>query len=110
MVYEPLVYSSGQESILLNGDFSVQNPSYVLMQFTGLMDKNGKEIYEGDVGRINIPDIGYVNCICDWNIGGFRWKKINELQAISANPSTSWSLVVPFEVIGNIYENLELLQ
>jgi uncharacterized phage protein (TIGR01671 family) len=83
---------------------------YAIMQFTGLKDKNGKEIYEGDVGRINLPDIGYVNCVCDWNVAGFRWKKINEMQGISANPSTSWSLVVKdFEVIGNIYENPELL-
>jgi len=80
------------------------------MQFTGIKDKNGVEIYEGDIGRINLLDIGYVNCVCNWNLAGFRWKKINEMQGISANPSTSWSLCVDsFEVIGNIYEHPDLL-
>jgi len=82
----------------------------ILMEFTGCKDINNNGIYEGDLGRINLPDIGYVNCICEWNEAGFRWKKLNEMQAVNANPSTSWSLCVPyFEVIGNIYQNPELL-
>ena len=72
-----------------------------IIQCTGLKDKNGKLIYEGDIVKMNnyILQIVYNKdyaCFCAENeklLGYFR-----ELRHINA-----------FEVIGNIYENKELL-
>lgn len=79
--------------------------SFELMQYTGLKDRNGKEIYEGDIIKFtdnyntDIPEkIGVVKFnnasfyITDGAYSCYRWIDIN------------------VEVIGNIYENPDLLE
>ncbi|SRR5260370_33958342 len=68
---------------------------FELMQFTGLLDKTGKEIYEGDI--IHDPLTGKRYPIVFEN-GAFR---TNGLVECSAFPND--------EVIGNIYEHPELV-
>ena len=68
-----------------------------LMQYTGLKDKNGKEIYEGDIAIL--PD---------------RWPKfpVRYIDGMFCLEGTSWPLHEYYEeceIIGNIYENPELL-
>lgn len=68
----------------------------ILMQYTGLKDKNGKEIYEGDIVR--------------WSIGIREVFYHKSMFAIKYNEN----IVMPTsheegEVIGNIHENPELL-
>ena len=81
---------------------SIDNIPLTWLQFTGLKDKNGKEIYEGDlIKQLDAKGKrqGYV-CIVDWR----------EYQAgfhpfVGARvPEGRW------EVIGNIHENPELLK
>ena len=74
-------------------------------QYTGLKDKNGKEIYEGDIVKSSIHDkLWVVEYRTDTEYVGFVLKEIGE-DYIST--FTSWRDV---EVIGNIYENPELLK
>ena len=78
-----------------------------IMQFTGLLDKNGKEIYEGDLIRyyLNFTDAS-INEIrqCIWYHSGFGFKKPDE-----EDQSALYMQTNRLEVIGNIYSNPELL-
>lgn len=74
-------------------------------EFTGLPDRNGKEIYEGDVIK-NILNDGTVNRdIVEWNNKMFRFV-IRDIK-----DSVSWGFddTNNFEVIGNVFENPELI-
>lgn len=76
-----------------------------LMQFTGLHDKNGKEIYEGDVVmRTNHPKQTYV---IEFHTGSFWLACVGEV--LGVNTMSYWASKAGFEVIGNIYESPELL-
>jgi len=98
----------------------------VVHQFTDLKDKNGKEIYEGDILKFD-PDIrdlmGY-NFIYS-NLGHVWIYSLADGVTISYNHpysemSDSWSYIVArgidenrplsYEVVGNIFENPELLK
>lgn len=96
-----------------DGDQRYELKDVVLMQYTGLKDKNGKEIYEGDVIKCNphwsngdIYEVGVIT----WekqragfmvNVGRLTVQGFKSLKMGGASHK---------EVIGNIYENPELIK
>ena len=98
-------------------DLILKNPSIIpsklflsvdsmlkIMQFTGLHDKNGKEIYEGDVLKTKYQD----KAIMIWHkeFSCFCFETIDEV--VKGEYQYSFKNV-EIEIIGNIYENPELL-
>lgn len=84
--------------------------NYVLMQSTGLMEKNGKEIFEGDILSIE-TDEENVRVEVSWDskhaLFVFESKKYNEKEALGELFEDN---SYPFKIIGNIYENPELAE
>jgi uncharacterized phage protein (TIGR01671 family) len=93
-----------------NGISGMYEADLILIQYTGLKDKNGKEIYEGDI----ILKKGYEEGLgkvyyCETGMGffielikGYRW-------AFHYSDGPNWHRD-ELEIIGNIYENPELLK
>ena len=87
----------------------VESAGHKLMQFTGLKDKNGKEIYDGDIVQTVVTSEWDCDvprdeeAVIEWD--GFQWwaKSIH---------TADWHEIYdyPWEIIGNIYENPELLK
>lgn len=79
---------------------------FEIMQYTGLKDKNGKEIYEGDIIEYPFETLGATGGVIEWCKGGFT---IKLLHTVSGYHQNIWTNDM-YEIIGNIYENKELLQ
>jgi uncharacterized phage protein (TIGR01671 family) len=78
--------------------------NFILMQFTGLKDKNGKDIYEGDICNHLIYKTGPYKVIYTPDNTGY------DLTNGIASMHLGRMCELNLEIIGNIYENPELLK
>ena len=90
----------------------VEISNSVIMEYTGIKDKNDKEIYEGDILQIKDRFVMWsktygqivedVNVVVEWENSGFIPRRLGNTKA--------WILdMEQYEVLGNIYENPTLL-
>ena len=90
----------------IKSDVSINLKGTELMQYTGLHDKNGKEIYEGDIVKENDTYTAKIEFIS----GCFVYNFVDTPEDWSNEYIPVYGGSRDTEVIGNIYENPELLK
>ena len=110
----------GHYVLSLKGEYhNLQNGSggkeYVVQQYTGLLDKNGVEIYEGDILHYVFDGASYPKeaedkfLICKWDQSN-AWFVFDESLDKQVDGYYWLEIKGRCEVIGNIFENPELLE
>nr|DAX57368.1 MAG TPA: YopX protein [Caudoviricetes sp.] len=106
------ITESGQV-VVVEQEFVTSPPDYVfvdhlvIMQSTGIKDKNGKEIFEGD-----IVDYKGRKAIIKWHgsYASFIYRFVDEMQERVSEWDPLFLAYHHFEIIGNIYENKDILE
>jgi uncharacterized phage protein (TIGR01671 family) len=88
-------------------EWDIPSEQYIIQQYTGLKDNNGDQIYEGDIVQNMI--IGPVEYFLgEFSIGGVT--PLKDFLIIPRDENQPLNLDLDLEIIGNIFENPELLK
>ncbi|MED3469087.1 YopX family protein [Bacillus thuringiensis] len=112
-VYSECISKDGINWWILNNDDDNWLTCLDPQQYTGLKDKNGKEIYEGDVLDLSLGDDSVLRCEVIYEAPSFcrKWYNANTIRLRQREiEPMAWNTHIVYEVIGNIYENPELLE
>lgn len=98
-----------QHFIFQNKVFEFEVDPETVGQFTGLTDKNGKKIFEGDILREAYhPE---QDVIIEWSDGSFRFRRANKPKDYGYSCTCCvQNAVGRLKIIGNIHDNPELLE
>nr|DAD79506.1 MAG TPA: YopX protein [Siphoviridae sp. ctFQq9]DAD80108.1 MAG TPA: YopX protein [Siphoviridae sp. ctiMh36] len=105
-------FSDGSTSVPLKFKDKRNGEDVILMQSTGLKDKNGKEIFEGDILKVANNDSSWFEVVkYDHEKAMFISKEVNLKYEVPETPL--YDLFSPYifkvEVIGNIWEDGDLI-
>lgn len=98
MKYNDIFIRASGNPVIYEGK---ENIEIILMQFTGLYDRAGKEIYEGDILEHSKEE----NYKVVWNDGGYWWVENKDFGS-----DFLWRWAKVSKIIGNIYETPKLLK
>jgi uncharacterized phage protein (TIGR01671 family) len=108
------MWSPSMNLTLVGGKATTIDGNFILMQYTGLKDKNGVEVYEGDIVALDMwqgNEHGYIpeDGVIKWHQESSAFKWFSGDPSDGNNYWLSQADEKQREVIGNIYENPELL-
>ncbi|HFU3705158.1 TPA: YopX family protein [Streptococcus suis] len=100
-----LIYNMEQPHRDLIGAVPIEQSGLIVMQSTELFDKNGKEIFEGDVVKLRYTISSDYEFFKVTRFRGGSWRIDNRRRGCEL-----WLRNEECEIIGNIYENPELVE
>jgi len=108
LMWDKNSFTSGKTSVLFDWIERNKDPKgIILMQYTGLKDKNGKEIYEGDI--CGSEAVYSDNFQYEIRYGDGKYYISNE-NGVQDDLIREVIRMYKLEIIGNIYENPELIK
>ncbi|MCX6145684.1 MAG: YopX family protein [Candidatus Kapabacteria bacterium] len=109
--WEDFIQYELDQMAIVGNDYRIFNDSeFILMQYTGLKDKNGVEIYEGDILTLINPFTGEIAHGYTYVVFSFEYIGGWVLTSNGKDTLTIGTRTDHIEVIGNIYQNPELLE
>lgn len=102
-----IIYPDGKLYWITYGeiDAGIWMEDYILIKSTGIKDIDGTDIYEGDILKCKLHNGNYENYVVTWDEEDASFDALNKNKNNFMTPSI-WTVS---EILGNIYENPELL-